>query len=356
MATPKYLKITNYKRRTLQRLEKKKEQSRIWPIKVKDLLEIKKCPLCGSSSLSTIAEVYLRSSLKFFSTATCQRCLFTFRSISPSLSWFKKCWQKLRNDKLEVFNPTLEKDRRQRYQEYYNLIRSYKEGGRLLDIGAAYGTGANVFKERGFTVETIEPEINRVNYLRKVLGIPVVADVVEKLAPKKAPYDVIIFAHCLEHLDHPDLAMSKIPHILKSDGLLYLEIPMMWNYVEWSDAFYMAHKSNFSLYNLEKFVRKNGLEIIKKIHYERTDLGLILRLGRQIQTFPQRTKEKTVNDVRNLYRKNWPLTVKPPLESIIRFSVPNIEQFFQIIRLEHKKMIPPKNNSDFFTFQNSDRR
>src|SRR3989344_1563494 len=151
--------IDKYKQNTLRIIETKSEKFRTYPIARDDLIKINHCLLCGSKDIETLTEVYLDYKLKFFVTSTCKKCLYTFRSVSPSLNWFKKCWDKIKTKKLEVFNPAVEKERHERYGVYSNFVSKYHPIGTLLEIGASYGTGLNVFKSKGFEVEAIEAEI-----------------------------------------------------------------------------------------------------------------------------------------------------------------------------------------------------
>src|SRR3989344_8750542 len=175
----KFLNIDIHKTNTLKRLADKKNGVRTYPIKSSDLMLIKKCPVCRSGRLSLISQIYLRSKFVFLETSSCPDCLFTFRTISPKLAWFKKCWKIIYNGKLEVFNPDVEELRKRRYQEYLYMLPKYTEGNNALDIGAAYGTGANLLKVRGWDIYAIEPEISKINYIQKFFNIPVVSDSIE---------------------------------------------------------------------------------------------------------------------------------------------------------------------------------
>ena len=129
----KFLNIDMHKRNALKCLENKKRLKN-YPIKHSDLMFVKKCPICNSNQLSTISQVYLRSKLVFLETSSCNNCLFTFRTVSPGLAWFKKCWKKIYNGKLEVFNPYIEELRKRLYQGYLDTLSKYTTGKRALDL------------------------------------------------------------------------------------------------------------------------------------------------------------------------------------------------------------------------------
>jgi SAM-dependent methyltransferase len=241
------MQLDHHKTRTLARVAMKAEGHRIYPINEPDLLMVSRCSLCGSSSLSPLTEVYLEGTLNFCSTSACNDCLHTFRTISPSRQWFQQRWKQISTKKLEVFNPDVEDIRKRRYEKYNKLLSPYVAGRRMLDIGAAYGTGTKVFQEQGFDVEALEPEDDKANYIENLLKIYVYTKPVEEFVLEQRSYDLVIFAHCLEHLDQPSFVISRMKSLLKKGtGILYVEVPILWNFVTWSDAFYLTHKNNFT--------------------------------------------------------------------------------------------------------------
>ena len=349
------LNIDIFKLNTLNRLKNKGEEERHYPIKKSDLTRISACALCGSKKKTLISRVFLNKKLNFFTTATCNKCLYTYRPVSPSMSWFKKCWKIIESVKLEVFNPETEKLRTKRYAEYLDFLPKYISNGRVLEIGAGYGTGLNLFREHGYDVEAIEPEINKQKYIKNFFKIPVVSDTIEKFVINKKKYDMILFTQCLEHIEKPKFVMMNIKNLLAPKGILYLEVPILWNYTSWSDSLYMAHKSNFTEKNILDLIRKGGFEILKKFKIRHSenypwDLGMILKQGKDKS---KNIEEKhTVNDIKKLYRKKIPLAKRSSMDKPLLFSVPYIDQFFQTLNLSKKVMISPDKKSPFITFYN----
>ena len=349
------IEMEKARKRSIKCLEEKKEGFNTYPISESDLLKVDECNLCSSREISPIAEVHLDKGLNFFSTSTCNDCLYTFRSVSPSLEWFKKCWRKIATGTLEVFNPEVERIRKRRYEDCHEVLSKHVQTGIVLDIGAAYGTGAKVFQDHGFTVETIEPEDNKANYIEKALQIPVRSRSLEDFITQKEDYDLIILSHCLEHLDDPRYVISNIKNLLNPNGILYLEVPTLWNEVTWSDAFFMTHKSNLTEENTIDLVTQSGFQVLETVYFrhavdEPWDIGLVLKPTQG--NAETRSKPKyTVDDVRRLYRKNMPLATPPPLGQVLRYSVPYIEHFYQTIKMDRHRIIEPKDSSDFISFE-----
>ncbi|KKR09404.1 MAG: hypothetical protein UT43_C0003G0004 [Parcubacteria group bacterium GW2011_GWC1_39_29] len=359
-----FLTTDPFKEAALKQIVIKEKKHRTYPIDGSDLLIIKKCPLCYSKNIGSIAKLYINYALEIFSTDICHNCLLIFRTVSPNLRWFKKCWKLIQTKKLEVFNPLEEMSREQRYEKYYNIISRYLNSGKMLDVGAAYGTGTNVFRKHGFKVEAVEPEINKVNYLKRILKIDVVCDAIENLVTKKRKYDLIIFSQCFEHIDQPTFIMYHLKNLLRNkNSILYLEIPSIWAYINWSDALYLPHKSNFTEDNIINLVINAGFEILEMFYLwdqsldrrSPSDIGLVLRYTGKIATALSDKKARCnrfdSESMRLLYRKNLPAKIKLPLNATIKYSVPHIDQFFQTLRLKNKKITVSKSRPDFLVFE-----
>ena len=350
-----------FKERALSCLALKGDEPGKYPIHRTDLVYTKKCAVCGSGSTSVLTEVYLADRLNFLTTEVCNDCLFVFRSVSPSLRWFKKCWKKIKTEAVEVFNPEIEAIRKIRYEKYHRILSKHVNSGNVLDIGAGYGTGSQIFKERGYEVESLEPEDNKARYIRQALGIQVYQKSIESFLsnPPKKRYDLIIFAHCLEHLDNPGSVLSHLKRILKPLGLLYIDGPVLWNYVTWSDALYLTHKSNFGEEHLINFVQNHSFKILEKTHIrhspkEAFDFGLVLKADpyNKIRTPDNPPMEHTLDEIFKLYRKNL-LIPNLPQHTKLVYSVPHIEQFYCTLRL--KDYIPAISSANIITFEYLDK-
>lgn len=349
-----------FKKRTLRCLATKDQAQQIYPITSTDLIHIKKCAVCSSSKTRIVAEVYLKEKLNFFTTCICNNCLFTFRSISPALRWFKKCWKKVKSKEVAVFNPELEVIRKKRYQEYYRLLSKYVRAGKVLDIGAGFGAGSSVFRDHGYEVEALEPDDNKAQYIRKALNMPLYQASIESFlatVPRKR-YDLIIFAHCLEHLDMPATTFAQLKKLLKPSGVLYVEVPVLWNYVTWSDALYLTYKSNFGEEHLTRFIKNHGFNVKEKKYMRHSskepwDFGLVLKmeatsLPKSID--PKMPKNRSIDTVQKLYHKNLPMTGFPASTEKIVYSVPLIDQFYCTLRFENYLLTKSRMASNILTF------
>lgn len=317
----KEIGVDKFKERTLQRLQAKDEGRRIYPLSCDDLMQVPRCVLCGSGAVELLAEVCLPDGLNFFSTSVCRMCFYTFRSVSPAYPWFKRCWETISQKKREVFNPAIEEIRRVRYERYFDLLKAHACEGLVLDLGAGYGTGAKVFRDHGCRVEATEAEDDKAFYIRDCLNIPLHEVAIEEFVEQKRGYRVVLFSHCLEHLDDPVRVLSRVGNLLEpSRGILYLEVPVLWESVSWSDALYLTHKSNFTEENVEDLARRCGFQVLERVRYRATegepmDLGLVLQKIKPVEPDDhvfRKTAGRGIEDVQRLYRRNLPVSLPPP--------------------------------------------
>lgn len=355
------LGLGTFKQRSFERLDARGEKRRVYALQVGDLLSVEHCVLCGSRRATCLTEAYLEGTLKFFSTSACNDCLYIYRPASPSYQWFKKCWKQISTEEPEVFNPELEEMRKARYTRYRDLLARYVPKGSVLDVGAGYGVGSKVFLDRGYRMEAVEAEEDRARYAERSLKIPVHLTSIEEFMRGRRSYDLVILAHCLEHVDDPAAVMRGMRNLLDGErGVLYVEVPEVWSIVTWSDALYLAHKSNFTETNLLALVRRNGFEVLEKGRYQDTpeepwNLGLVLRVARSAQSRRQESGGSRdgygVEDIARLYRRKLPVVRIPPVDEVLRYSVPYIDHFYYTLRLDKHRVVEPAEAGGFISFQ-----
>ena len=139
------------------------EEKNTYSISENDLFIYDRCCVCGSESFSVLTELYVGFALNIMSTAICNKCLFVFRSVSPNIDWFNKCWQLIETEDIAVTSPLLEEDKRVRYQRVADLLIDRVTGKEVLEIGPGFGAGSKLFKDNGYNIDVIEPDRNILN-------------------------------------------------------------------------------------------------------------------------------------------------------------------------------------------------
>jgi len=332
--------VDTTKQKSLEKLKDK--PSFTYEVHPSDLETRNECTVCNSSSLESLSTVSLNEKFVFFETSVCKDCGHVFRSTFPGFGWFTKCWEMIAREDSEPYNMEQEEFRAQRYNSYLNKIISSSEGLknktlRVLEVGAGYGHGINVFKEAGHEVDVIEAEIERRGYITRKFGINVVGGSINDLKALKNQYDIVVFSHCLEHVDHMSEEFQVLIDCLKDEtARLYVEVPTLWPTITWMDTFFMAHKNNFTIETLKLFLDKFKVTISDEGFEETVEVAKGENFYCIIEPNPtkatksslEKIDDEYLNRVRNLYRKNAPDTVAS--DSELKFNVDEIENFFFI--------------------------
>lgn len=112
-----------------------------------------------------------------------------------------------------------------RYHRQLDDIRSFHQGGRLLDIGCNIGMFLIASRSAGFDVCGVELNRDCAEYARASFGLDVRSVRLEDAGFPPASFDVVTMYDVLEHV--PDLRgmLASIRGILKPGGLLVVQSP-----------------------------------------------------------------------------------------------------------------------------------
>jgi len=181
-------------------------------------MEAAACALCGADD-HVLADVQ-----RGFRMVECRQCGLVYLNPRPTPDWLARSYQQyLPNDPEAIANwkrmmaPLYRTARRR-------LIQSHPSGGRLLDVGCAYGHFLEVMRSVGWQVEGIEIcEQAAAACQRKELAVQTAT-----LATAHLPlvhYDVVTMFYVLEHVTDPMGGLRKIYASLKHGGLCLVRVP-----------------------------------------------------------------------------------------------------------------------------------
>ena len=150
-----------------------------------------------------------------------------------------------------------------------NLISSYLEGKKIIDIGCGNGNLLNFLKNKN--LELFGTDYSK-NYLIKARKkIPrcefFQADLLNEKFWKNHSnqYDSIICSEVLEHLDDDLTALKNIHIILRKNGVLIITVPALMSlYSEFDKK--IGHYRRYSINKISKTLQIAGFKI-EKIHY-----------------------------------------------------------------------------------------
>lgn len=152
------------------------------------------------------------------------------------------------------------------YLNWRQLSKSMKEAlpylkGKCIDVGAGVAPYEDMISSRVSEYIVADYSDTRASMFALASSQFVEADVLN-LPFEDGSADSVIFTQVLEHVSNPNLALDEITRILKSDGILVISVPFI----------YQAHAQphdywRFSEHGIKKLLQDRGYEI-KLFHYQ----------------------------------------------------------------------------------------
>ena len=154
-----------------------------------------------------------------------------------------------------------------KYSEYlYKTFLKKKNSSHVIEIGSNDGTLLKNFLIHDVDVLGIEPAKNLAKYSKKAKVRTITDFFSYKLAKKiskEAKADIIIANNVLGHIDDLTDFIKGISVLLENDGVFVFEVPHSYELLKRLefDTIYHEHISYFSITALERWFKRNDLEI-----------------------------------------------------------------------------------------------
>lgn len=223
---------------------------------------LKSCPVCGSVKLHKefkTRDYFL--SQEEFTLCKCQKCGFIFTNPRPAednLSRYYKSEDYIShsNSNKGIVAYLYQIIRRITLFKKYELVTTFRNSNRILDIGCATGQFLNEFKKRGWNCTGIEPDEDSREFARSNFDLKVFEpDNIGQLDDHT--FDVITMWHVLEHVSDLDGTMKELQRLIKANGVLFIAVPNIesWDATHygpyWAGLDVPRHLSHFSQKTLE---------------------------------------------------------------------------------------------------------
>ncbi len=150
-------------------------------------------------------------------------------------------------------------------------LRRYSNGGKLFEIGAAYGFFLELAQAywQPAGIDVAEPAAR---YARENLGLPVACGEFLQYPLDPASYDLFCMWDTIEHLARPDRYIERIAHHLRPGGVLALTTGDIGSLTaraqgeRWRLIHPPTHLWYFSAQTLGQLLRRYGLEVVHLSH------------------------------------------------------------------------------------------
>lgn len=152
------------------------------------------------------------------------------------------------------------------FRKAFSLVDRFKKGGRLLELGCAYGFSLNVAREHFDEVTGVEINPEAAAYARERFGLDVrQGDFLAQDLPE-GHYDAVVCWATLEHLPAPHRYIEKISRLLKPGGVFAFTtidiealLPRLRG-AKWRQIHPPTHVSYYSKKTLGLLLEKYGLQ------------------------------------------------------------------------------------------------
>jgi SAM-dependent methyltransferase len=181
-------------------------------------MEVIVCPLCEASNNLLLHQEGP------FQMVQCCSCQFIYLNPRPTKESLFRFYQ----DYLPEDEPSVEAWQRMMepvFKRAADLIRQYKNKGRLLDVGSGFGFFLSDMGERGWEVMGVEISQRAIDYARNVPRLTIHPGPLEKVAFPENDFDVVSSFYVIEHLPDPMAFLKECHRILKPGGFLVLRYP-----------------------------------------------------------------------------------------------------------------------------------
>jgi len=189
------------------------------------------CPYCGSRYYSL-----LRRKRVLMDVNRCDFCGVIYRwpvgSTDEITNYYNRIYPKLSREHWHWEPGELEAQMRNNFvgSKYdrspkLELVKRFKDGGRLLDFGAGWGVMAFQAQNYGYEVLGYEVATVFAEFASQKLGIDMLTALEQVASLPVSSFDVILLHHVLEHLHNPREILDMLVPLLKRDGVLVLFVP-----------------------------------------------------------------------------------------------------------------------------------
>ncbi len=250
--------------------------------KIKRDLPMQECKLCGSAKRKQ------RYSIDGYDVVECNGCGVVFLDLHKNFNvsnLYSSDYYLQRQEyylKNIIVDPLygLENPNIADFREGLKLVESFKQTGRLLDVGCGMGIFLSMAKEKGWDVFGVDISEYAINFAKEKFGLNCFVGQLKDVNLPDNYFDVITLWDVLEHFKSPLEELAEIKRILSNGGIILFDTPNVeslmrliahWTYKATGGLFkypvkklyHQFHLYYFSPGTLKMLLTKAGFEIVE---------------------------------------------------------------------------------------------
>ena len=222
-----------------------------------------RCPLCGAADLAPLIRV------KEWEIVECRRCLLGMLASPPDEAELSRLYSEQYFADHAIGYTQVEEARHRGVRGQHKraeMVKRWKRGGRLLDVGCASGYFLAAARACGFEAEGVELSTWAAEEARKHFGVRVTIGESDILG-REPRFDAITMWHSLEHTRDPLATVRAARALLRPGGVLAIELPNHRSldaekygeaWTGWSVPYHLWH---FSPQSLSVLLDRGGFEL-----------------------------------------------------------------------------------------------
>ncbi len=231
------------------------------------------CPVCGSPSKQLIyhqsfSQISEGSLFNGYDVVVCDHCGFVFADNIPSQEEFDRYYKLMSKYENEHQGGQISICTQETYDSIVQQVKPFlaNEESYILDVGCATGGLLATFQKNGYrNVLGFDPSPSCSRTAQRLYGIQVENRPVSELSDFEAKFDLVIFNSVLEHIRDISESLKTMRNLLKSGGLIWIEVPDITRFAEYTSVafqqFSMEHINFFSSVSLTNLMQRNGFEV-----------------------------------------------------------------------------------------------
>lgn len=110
------------------------------------------------------------------------------------------------------------------FRQQLRMVRRHVPGGRLLEVGCAYGYFLDIAREH-FEVTGVDVNQRAVDHARDVLGLDARCGDFQRMEFEGDGFDAVVSLASIEHFARPDLLVARASELLRPGGVFVCTTP-----------------------------------------------------------------------------------------------------------------------------------
>jgi len=154
-------------------------------------------------------------------------------------------------------------------QKRFDMIKKYKNSGRLLDFGCGLGFFCELAQNNGFETTSVDISDYAINYIKTKLNLDAIKGDLSFFEKNTKKYDVITSFYVIEHIKDFEKMIFMFYNNLNKNGVIALSTPnssgvsIKFNFKEYCKVHPKDHYRIFSPKFLKKVLKSVGFKNIK---------------------------------------------------------------------------------------------